>query len=162
MGIGFDLGDGKREYFEALFSEGFSGPHDPAKLAEFRARDHHNRLAIVELDPRIIPYTPADVFAIHAQALSWATKGSADHKGYGRMQLASMLLFERFGIPLRHSESRVVCSEADSRLLVRILDLRSIRNDTHDTVSPASAWLRTMTVLAGYAPAIYQEIDNDA
>jgi hypothetical protein len=149
MGIGFDLEDGTREYYEALFSGGFTGPLKPSKLAEFLGKDASNRCCIIRLDPRQFGYSPGVLFEIHANCKAWSTAG-ASHRGYNRVQLAGMLLFERWGVPLRHSENKVVCSEAVSRLLERIVDLRDYRHTSHDTVSPASAWRRVMSILAGY------------
>lgn len=149
VGIGFDLDDGTREYFEALFSGGFTGPQKPSKLSAFIDKSVGNRCLVIRLDPEMFGYSPGDVFEIHARCKEWAAAGST-HRGYNRVQLAGMLLFERFGIPLRHSENKVVCSEAVSRLLERIIDLRDYRHTTHDTVSPSSAFRRLMSVLAGY------------
>jgi len=149
MGIGFDLGDGTREYYEALFSGGFTGPQKPSKLSDFLAKSARNRCLVIPLDPATFGYTAGDVFEIHARCKEWAADGSK-HRGYNRVQLAGMLLFERWGVPLRHSENKGVCSEDVSRLIERILDLRDYRHTSHDTVSPSSAFRRLMSVLAGY------------
>jgi hypothetical protein len=148
VGIGFDLEDGRREYFEALFDGGFSGPSKPSKLAAFVARNPDNHCCVVPLPRSVYKYDDSFVIQTHEICKQWADGDTK--RGYAKWQLASMLLFERFCMPVPKSENKVVCSEAVSRLLESIIDLRDERHITHDTVSPASAFRRLMSDLAGY------------
>lgn len=158
MGIGIDLPNGDREYYEALFSEGFTGPHKPSKLKAFVERKNGNKLLVVKLEMDKFNYSIADLFAVQAMCHEWSKKGSTEYRGYGKAQLLSMLLFERFKIPVRHSEKKVVCSEAASRIVERLnIDLRDMINNTHDKVNPASALRKVFALIAGYGDYLMEE-----
>lgn len=138
MGFGFDYAD-HSEYYECLFSQGFTGPKPVDKLFRFEATG--GRLCIMFV-PQI---SPQDAACIKDAADSWVGK-----KGYYAWQLISMWSFERIGkyigrrVP--RSPNRLVCSEAVARLLYPYIDLRDEVRDCFDAVSPNSAYRRFLEI----------------
>jgi hypothetical protein len=109
--------------------------------------DKHHRLMVVELPSHLIINAQAMYEDCMAMTQKWAGR-----RGYFSWQLAQMWLFQRYGIPVRPSPSRVVCSEAVSRILsaFSLIDLRDKRRKTHDAVNPDSAWRRVLVYLLGW------------
>lgn len=137
MGIGFEYGDGKREYFEAIIDEGFSGPKPYEKL--------FNKTKSGQLVLEWLQFSPEDAEKLWIECQAWVGK-----KSYSARQLIQMYFFERLGIPVPRSPGRVVCSEAVTRLigeqiarrlkLSRFYDLRDEKRKTYDEVNPNSAY----------------------
>jgi hypothetical protein len=145
IGIGFTMSDGSRVYFEALLKRGFVGPRPFSGLVKWGLEKHH-RFLVVELPARLI----INPQAIYEDALEMTAKWSGRH-GYHAWQLASMWLFQRYGLPVPGSDGRVVCSEAVSRILAAFsnVDLRDKRRASHDAVNPVSAFVRILAYLQG-------------
>lgn len=158
MAIGFDLSSGRRVYYEALYSEGFVGPMPLESLENWLKKDAKRKSAISYTS--LIAQTAQEI-RVMADRMAGNTHDEAGivrKAGYNKLQLLAMAAAERYGLPVPSSESRVVCSEAVSRLLHPHIDLRDHRRQSHDEVNPNSAWHRWLEYLAGFgsitAPAV--------
>jgi hypothetical protein len=130
VGIGYNLASDKQVYFEAHWSHGaFAGPVDAAKLTGFELQRPGNRLTIRHLD-----LSHDDLMT--AWERTWSMIDT--RHGYARWQLVQIWALERLGLRVRHSPHKVICSEAVSRILNHIVDLRGERR--HDEVTPNSAY----------------------
>lgn len=142
MGIGFALSDGRKVYYECLFSDGFQGPKDFNKLRAWQRKSKGNKLEM-----RFLPLSPDD--SDRKQFLCEARKGLI---GYAALQLIAMWYFERigkyFGAQVPESPRRMVCSEAVASILQPDLDLRDPVHNTWDSVNPGSAWIRVQEITA--------------
>ena len=133
LGLGFVLDDGTQLYYEALFSQGFTGPKPFEYLRDFaRAGGKVWTQPLPNLSPEDVKIIKSDCDALVGRA------------GYYAWQLIAMWLFERLGrflrIHIRPSPSRVVCSEVVARLVYPWLDLRDTTRTRFDEVNPNSAW----------------------
>jgi len=124
------------DYAESLFGEGFRAGKDVAGLHEW-AYERAARTLIIE--PLEIYDDAAE--AVHQRAL--ALHGVA---GYNTWQLVQMLLFRRYGLPDRSSPSRMVCSEAQARLIYPHYDLRSEECPSFDSITPEQALARIRAI----------------
>jgi len=132
MGIGFMLEDGKRIYFEALFSQGFTGPKPIEKLLAFR--DAGGKLSI-----QFTSIVGPNAEATRERCLIWKM-----YKSYYAWQLLMMWAFERvgrfIGWRISRTPGKVVCSEAVGSLVWPFIDLRDEIRTGFDMVNPNSAW----------------------
>lgn len=136
LGLGFDLDDGRQVYFEALFENGWDGPHPVSELVEFEEtrRGQYER--------HYIPWIDAGrAHELFLRALSMVGKA-----GYHQWQLLAMWAFERvgrrIGLVVKDDPDRVVCSEGVARVIYPDVDLRDPERPTFDSVNPCSAYLR--------------------
>lgn len=133
-GLAFEMNDGSMRYYEALIGEGFDGPKPIERLHD-KIRRANGRVVIENLD-----MVPANVWAIYDRCNVWVGK-----KGYYAWQLILMLYYEKWGrwvgwhIP--RSKNRVVCSEAQARLIWPYMDLREGGRD-FDESNPNSTFRR--------------------
>ncbi len=141
MGVGFELEDGRQVYYESLIKQGFVGPDPIDKLYAYVHSVAAARAIII--DAGLDAQTSARKLSI--------CEANAGTTGYNQWQLASMLMLERYGLPVPHSPNRWVCSEAAARILYPEIDLRDMRRTTFDAVNPNSAWRRWCEIAAGYA-----------
>ena len=132
MGLGFELEDGKRIYYEALFSEGFVGPKPMDKLLAFR--DAGGKLSI-QFTSIVGPMAER----VRDRCVVWTV-----YKSYYAWQLVLMWAFERVGRfvgwRLRRTPGKVVCSEAVAALVWPFMDLRDEIRTEFDAVNPNSGW----------------------
>jgi len=136
-GIIFQGSDGVRVMYEAIVESGVV-KSPMLKLREM-AVDPKKRVVVVPLDPYVFNYTDGQVNACWQYC-----DRSVGRRAYGTFQLARMLLFESFNLPVGKSARKVVCSELVARTLDagKIFDARGIRNPEFDTVNPYSLWVR--------------------
>ena len=130
MGIGFVFNDLTSVYYEAFFSQGFSGPKPLAKLLNFEN-------AGGRLHRQTVKLRPGGAEIKRRECETWVGK-----RGYYALQLAAMWACERLGTRVRETPNRVVCSEAVARLLYPEIDLRDSRRTRFDEVNPNSAYRR--------------------
>lgn len=140
--VGFWFPDGTGCYFEALISDGVTGPWPIERVQEWSKEDLKHRLAIVDLPRSWIP--GGDL----SQALACARSAVGKHS-YWKVQLLAMLMFERYGRAMIRSETKTVCSEYAAWVLQGIIDLRDRRRTELDAVNPNSAWRRVCEELSG-------------
>ena len=117
-------------------------PHRP--LFRFAEKDGKRKL--------VVAYTDLD--ARTSEEKRQVCRAMVGTVGYGQAQLVLMALSERYHLPVPHSPSRVVCSEAVSRILYPQIDLRDARRKRHDMVNPNSAWRRWLEMKCGYGDHI--------
>lgn len=122
-------------YFEALLSDGFSGPKPYSELERFLAKDPDNRLLVINL----VGVDRYSVIRIQTRA-GYMT----DTKSYAKLQLLWLACSERYGLPVPRSKSRVTCSESAAELIYPVLDLRDNRRKNFDAVTPGSAYHRLL------------------
>ena len=136
-GIIFNMTDGSRELFEAVVHEGIVS--NPVKRIRDIAKKPKTRVVVVQLDPATLHHNAEQMMQAYLYA-----RGSIGKVSYSTRQLAAMLLFESFGIPVKKSKNKVVCSEFVARALIagKVLDPCSVRNPTPDSISPDSLWRR--------------------
>lgn len=139
MGLAFGMSDESGQYCEALMGENVTGPKDVAKLTALQAENSKTRIAFV-----LLQLTPEE--CEQKRQLCFAWRGVMT---YSKPQLLAMAMFERYGLPVPHSPSRVVCSEFVARVLYPQIDLRDLRRTRFDEVNPNSAWRRLMEIQAG-------------
>ena len=140
MGIAFERADGSIDCFEARSDEGFVGPFPIEEMAAYvDTRSGHFLIG------NALDLAPTDVSNIYTAAMNMVGNVS-----YSKMQLGLMFLSERYGVRLRHSPNKVVCSEAVARLLYPHVDLRDCDHSTFDVVSPNSAYWRMCEIQARY------------
>jgi len=139
MGLGVRLKTAERVYYEALFGKGVTGPKSIGRLRGWVSEKPGRKLCIRETD---IMGKDAEIIRQNADDMV----GTAT---YAEWQLAAMLLFERYGIPVPHSPNALVCCEMVSRLIQKHIDLRDRRRKTHDEVNPNSAWRRVLEIELG-------------
>lgn len=140
MGIGFELTDGSEIYFEALKHDGFVGPKPISSVRKYVAENTARKL--------VLEYTPLNEDISNRKLIE--CKKLVGTVGYYSFQLALMGLSERYHFPVPRSPSRVVCSEAVSRIVFPEIDLRDSRRTRHDMVNPNSAWRRWLEIKCGY------------
>ena len=141
MGLGFELSDNRRVYYEALFGKGVQGPKPLSELEQWAAARPGRRYAL-----RVLPGMD------HAAGLKRVIVNTyKDVAGYGELQILSMWFFERvgrrFGWRAPRSRSRIVCSELVARVLMPEFDLRDAVRRSFDEVNPTSAWVKLLSIL---------------
>jgi hypothetical protein len=141
MGVAFSLDSGYVVYYEALIRDGVQGPKPIDRLHAFAARAPKNRFVMVRLD---------NIGAEQSELKRVACEEMVGNAVYGQFQLATMLLFERYNIPVFNSPHRVVCSELAARIVAPQVDLRDRRRRRFDEVNPNSAWRRFCETSTGY------------
>jgi len=138
-GVVFEMSDGKIIYYEALFSEGFSGPKPIKKL----------QAKIIKNDGRFCFWWLSLDSAV-AEQVRLRCENWVGTRGYYAWQLASMWWFERvgrhFGWHVPASPSKMVCSEACARSLFPWIDLRDNDHPRFDEVNPNSVYRRTVEI----------------
>lgn len=144
-GVAFRFPTGRIEYFEALYSDGFQGPKDGKKLAEFASKPG-NRVQSLQLPAR------EDI----VERMYLTAMDMRGH-GYNTMQLLSIALSERYGIPVPRSSNKLICSEAHARILYPHYDVRDIFHRRFEAVTPQSAWVRHLEIRSGYNPSAVKE-----
>jgi hypothetical protein len=128
MGVGFELANGVRVYYENLFGNGFQGPKDLDSLRAWVRKNPKRRIEIYWLN------LSADVSERkHVVAHTWVGL-----VGYAEWKLLSFLWLERFGLRMRKSWNRWVCSSSAAQILSPEADL-STPERTLDEVTPESA-----------------------
>lgn len=147
-GIAFRFADGRCEYFEALLSDGFNGPKDGHKLTVFGLQPG-NRLQILPLSA-----SEDNVAGMYLTAM--AMRGA----GYNTVQLLSIALSERYGVPVPLSPNKMICSEAHARILYPFYDVRDLYRPRFEAVTPQSAWVRHLEIRAGFNPSATTEKEN--
>lgn len=140
-GIAFLFADGHIEYFEALFSDGFEGPKDGHKLTVFGLKPG-NRL-------QMLPLYASEETVAGMYATAMAMRGA----GYNALQLLSIALSERYGIPVPRSPKKLICSEAHARILYPFYDVRDLHRPRFEAVTPQSCWVRHLEIRAGFNPS---------
>lgn len=130
MGIGFNMSDGDSVYYEAHWShKRFAGPFCAIKLQRWEVADNGRAVGVRHLhlsdNALRLVYRRTEVMA-------------AKQLGYNLWQLVQIWGMERLGIRVKRSPRKVICSEAVSRILEHVLDLRG--NRSHDEVTPNSAF----------------------
>ena len=136
-GIIFNMNDNSRELFEAVVGDGVV--LNPVKRIRDIAKKPKTRVVVVRLDPVVFGHTTEQTLQSYLFA-----RGSVGKSSYSVGQLAAMLLFESFGVPVKKSKNKVVCSEFVARAMIagKLFDPCSVRNPTPDSVSPDSLWRR--------------------
>lgn len=140
--VGFRFIDGSACYFEALISDGVSGPWPLERVVAWSEEDPKHRLAIVDIPRSWIP--GGDL--LPALDRAWSAVGK---QSYWKPQLLAMLFFERYGRALIRDENKTVCSEFSAWVCEGIIDLRDRRRQVIDAVNPNSAWHRLSEELSG-------------
>lgn len=126
-GLIFNLDNGKSEYAESLFGEGFRAHKNTLNLIEWYY-EHHQGQRLITL-PLAITGNAAENVRQRAIALDGVA-------GYNTFQLFQLLAFKRWGIPVRPSPRRMICSEAQARLIYPWYDLRDATRPTFDSLTP--------------------------
>lgn len=144
-GVAFRFADGRTEYFEALLSDGFTGPKDGSKLNAF-ALEPGNHLQMM-----VLPCTPEQAGAMYDTAMAM------NGMGYNPVQLLFIAIATRYGTPVPRSPKRTICSEAHARILYPFFDIRDIYRRRFDEVTPGSAWVRHLEIRAGYNPSAIEK-----
>lgn len=129
-------------YYEALFSDGVTGPWPIKRVLDWHQETRHHRLAMVYIPTILSPDRRLDI------ALRCA-ESAVGKQSYFAWQLAAMLVFERYGIPVPRSDNRTVCSEFVAWALDGVIELRDRRRRRFDEVNPNSAWRRACEEVAG-------------
>jgi hypothetical protein len=126
-GLMFQLADGSEVYYEALAGEGVAGPRPAAELIDWQARRPADRkLLILEL-PDLAPAAGIKL-AITETYKSLVT--------YSELALLAHWFFARFGVPLKDTPNRVICSELVSRILAPEYRVPCDTYPNHDCVTP--------------------------
>lgn len=150
MGIGFSLSDGTDVYYEALFSNGFTGPWPKRALIDWREEDKRRRLVV--MDTWINPTWSEK---IHQNAQEMRGRVS-----YGKVQILWNWFFERIGqhawIRIPKTCGKVTCSESASTLIGPQIDLRTRQRKHFDEITPNHALLQFLSLWR-----LHKEFDAD-
>jgi hypothetical protein len=146
--------DGTANVYEALFAEGKIVKRDAKeRFRSFLSKNKDWKLCAVRVFVADNYQTTYDL----QEVIRYADSCVGDVI-YGRFQLVSMALAQRFGIPVPRSTKKQVCSEFLARCLggqdndtasCIVCDLRDPRHQTYDEVTPDSSFRRMMAILAG-------------
>lgn len=132
-GIGFETSDGPI-YYEALFSDGFTGPRPLSDLQTWCHTDDRRAIAVLSLN-----VGQAIATEKLAKSASWV-----GHVGYYAWQLAAMWAWQRFGWKVPKSPGRVVCSEAVASLIHPEIDVTDAFH-AMDEITPAFLWQKLIS-----------------
>lgn len=151
-GLIFVMRDGSVVYLEALLNRGVTESPIESLRGFAEGAGHH-----VFCD-RLYIENPGVLYA--------DCRRDVGTLSYANWQLVAMALSERYGVPLRDSKRKVVCSEWVTRHLIKHgYDLRDSRRNTPDMVTPCSAWRRWLEIktglnATGIPPYRFSKIDN--
>jgi len=140
VGIAFEYSDGSIVCFEARSDEGFVGPFPFQDV-----KDYVNARGGKYFIGKPLEIDTEDVQKIYQKAISMI--GSVS---YSKGQLGLIFLAERYGLPIRRSPNKIVCSEGVAVLVYPNVDLRDCDHDTVDKVTPNSVYYRDCEIQAGY------------
>jgi hypothetical protein len=140
VGIVIEHLNGDMELFEALAGEGFVGPRPLQESLDY----------LDGIGGKYLLSHPLQLSTDQASKVYAASMAMVGSVTYSKLQLIGMFFSERYGIRLRRSPKRVVCSEACARLVYPFLDMRDCSHPQFDTISPNSLYWRHCELHAGY------------
>lgn len=143
--VGFELADGRRVYFEAIFREGWTGPH-PEEKAEAWADKHPHR--------RIERLWIGDLTTLAVDRIWTRAKAMVEVWPYSPGQLLWIYAAIRMGIRVPKSPRAVVCSEGVARVAGPTVDVSN--GKPADQVTPEdnrAAALPLAFLVEHYPPA---------
>lgn len=127
-GIGFKMVDGSEIYYEALAGQGVVGPRPLEDLVLWQLRKPASRQVLVLEFPDL---------AQAADTKRQLVEGDKYLVTYSELALLGHWFLARYGLPLKDTPNRVICSEYVSRKLPPDYDPRCAAYPNHDSITPA-------------------------